>query len=85
MIDQLKSFPGIKGPPNEFSEGMDIRDWFAGQALGSGIIDGHDLNDSQLSELFGTDRTNITQEEIAAAIAYRIADAMIAHRKGGAS
>lgn len=84
-VSSMKAFPDVQGPPNEFNEGMDLRDWFAGQALGSGIIDGENLSDRQLSELFGPDKINIREEEIAAAIAYMIADAMIARRKAGAA
>ena len=80
--------PEIRAPNGSVlsagQDGMSLRDWFAGKALASGIIDGSDLNARQLSELIGPDRTGIREEEIAAAIAYRIADAMLKARKAGA-
>lgn len=56
------------------------RDWLAGCAL-SGNIVRTSLQDYELTALFGKHRTGITREEIIAADAYQIADAMLARRR----
>lgn len=58
--------------------GMSLRDWFAGQALA--VIDPSKVKDYELSAMFGPNRSGIAAEEIAAALAYRVADAMLARR-----
>lgn len=57
--------------------GMTLRDYFAGQAMSSARTE---LPEYDLRALFG-DRTGIRREEILAADAYRIADAMLARRE----
>jgi hypothetical protein len=76
MNEQPKAFPGIKGPPSEFSEGMDLRDWFAGQVL-----------PWALERAYGNDwgKRGVKHTPLAVAKAYEVADAMIAYRKGGAA
>lgn len=59
-------------------DGMTLRDWFAGQALVHQAKPS--LHEYELVALFGKNRTGITREEILAADAYRIADAMLAER-----
>jgi len=73
------AFPlhGIDGPT---WEGMTLRDWFASQAL-NGALARTTMPDYELSAIFGKHRTGITREEIIAADAYRIADAMIRRSK----
>lgn len=65
--------------PVDQEPGMTLRDWFAGQALASGKAR-ETLPDYDLDALFGRLRTGIRREEILAAEAYRIADAMLAER-----
>lgn len=60
--------------------GMALRDWFAGQVLAGGIAR-DTLPDYDLIVLFGKHRTGIRREEILAADAYRVADAMLAARE----
>lgn len=60
-------------------EGMTLCDWFAGQAIAGGIAR-TTMPEYELGVIFGKHRTGITREEILAADAYRIADAMIALR-----
>lgn len=55
--------------------GMDLRDWFAGQALAS--LAGADGLEDKITALAATPRLSIA--------CYRIADAMIAARKGDAA
>lgn len=59
--------------PNRWADGhedmgMSLRDWFAGQALGAVI------------EMFGTHAAGAATTQNFATEAYRIADAMLAHR-----
>jgi hypothetical protein len=61
--------------------GMSLRDWFAGQALT--VIDPKSVKEYELIAMFGPHRTGITTEEIAAALAYRVADALLTARKSG--
>lgn len=64
------------GPPDP---GMSKRDWFAGKALVSGLVKPtHDLYDPLPVD-------GLTQEQKIAAKAYRIADAMLAASRQGAS
>lgn len=59
--------------------GMTLRDYFAAQAL-NGALARTTLPEYELAALFGRNRTGIRREEIIAADAYRIADAMLARR-----
>lgn len=64
--------------------GLTVRDWFAGQALASGLIQ-PSYPEWQLKVWFG-DRTALKREEIAARASYEYADAFLAQReKGGAA
>jgi hypothetical protein len=66
-----------------WNPGMSLRDWFAGQAL-TGVL--HHLAhnpsvpESTITALFGPKATNISSHQVAAAVAYTIADAMLAQR-----
>lgn len=62
---------------NDYAGGMSQRDWFAGQALASGMVK-TSMIEYELTALFGSRRNGITREEVMAADAYRIADAMLA-------
>lgn len=66
--------------------GMALRDWFAGQAIQTAFaIRQRGLRDADFDRLFGS-RTNIADYEIVAALAYGLADAMLAERaKAGAA
>ncbi len=78
----------IRGPNGdgicEAAPGMSLRDWFAGQALpavtsalsqSNGVVPEYVLRD-----LFGRDASGIRREQIAAGIAYSLADAMLERR-----
>ncbi len=56
---------------------LTLRDYFAARALPIAL--NLHLSERELSKVFGK-RTNITNEEIAATYAYRLADAMIKAR-----
>lgn len=58
---------------------MSLRDWLAGQALAGDKVRSS-VPDYDLVAMFGPHRTGIRREEIIAADAYRIADAMLAAR-----
>ena len=62
-------------------EGMSLRDWFAGQALASGTLSDRQERFAEwwLKAHFG-ERDGIRGEEIMAARAYEIADAMLKER-----
>jgi hypothetical protein len=68
-------------PDQYSSHGMTLRDYFAGQALASSNLRVENLHDYELIAMFGKDRVGIDRHEIAAAQAYRWADAMLAARK----
>jgi hypothetical protein len=59
--------------------GMTLRDWFAAQAVAGGFAR-TEVPEYDLRDMFGKNRTSIRREEILAADAYRIADAMLARR-----
>lgn len=61
-------------------KGMSLRDYFAAQAL-NGALARTSVPEWDLIALFGRNRTAIRREEIIAAEAYRIADAMLARRE----
>lgn len=71
-------FEDVAGCPNWMqSEGMSLRDWFAGQAIGSLIaVTEHATRSKSLPYSEGVKMT--------ATLAYDVADAMIAARKAGA-
>ena len=62
------------------SRGMSLRDWFAGQAL-MGVLASQ--QEDGAFEYYGKDDGEL-HENWVPATAYRIADAMLAARKGGA-
>lgn len=70
--------PAFPSGPYE-TRGMALRDYFAAAALSNPQIYGG-AADSELIELFGKNRTAIRREEIVAARAYCLADAMIKAR-----
>jgi hypothetical protein len=58
--------------------GMALRDWFAGQALSQAR---DQLFEAEIVAMFGPRAQNIRREEIIAADAYAIADAMLKARE----
>lgn len=79
MSKDEPAFP-IVTADREWNPGMTLRDYFAAQVLASGTVKTTMAN-YDLEALFGPHRTGITREEIMAADAYRIADAMLARRR----
>lgn len=76
MSKNPQAFPsGDKAafPTSTFEEGMSLRDYFAGQAIGR-VIDAYIVGNGAC---LGTDH----MPSNCAIHAYRIADAMLAHRK----
>lgn len=59
--------------------GMTLRDYFAAQAVAGGLARSS-VPEYDLVAMFGKDRTAIRREEIIAADAYRVADAMLKER-----
>ena len=59
--------------------GMNLRDYFAAGAIAGGFARS-EVPEYDLRAMFGSHRTGIRREEILAADAYRIADAMLAQR-----
>lgn len=70
------AFPQV----NETS-GMSLRDWFAGQAIAGGLARATGVPEYELRGMFGDHATGIRREQIIAADAYRIADALLASRE----
>lgn len=64
--------------PLHAETGMSLRDWFAGQALAAGVST--DAKEWELNDWFGKNTGGIKGEQIVAARAYAIADAMLARR-----
>lgn len=65
---------GGRNDREPWNHGMSLRDWFAGRAM-----------QGQLSGFWQSEKPHGWSDEEIAAEAYRIADAMIAARKGGAA
>lgn len=65
----------------QVEDGMSLRDWFAGQALASGAVDGS-MSETELARLFPGTRS-VSKQEVMAVRAYLIADAMLAARQHG--
>lgn len=63
----------------DYAAGLTMRDYFAVQALASGAARS-ELPEYDLRSLFGPTRTGIKREDILAADAYRIADALLERR-----
>jgi hypothetical protein len=63
-----------------FKSREDLRDYLAGQMIATAYEHALDVSSWQLTELFGDTRGGMRREEIAAAVAYRCADAMLARR-----
>jgi hypothetical protein len=80
MIDADPEQPAF---PRTYSSdghnGMSLRDFFAAQAVAGGFAR-ETVPEYDLKALFGPHRTAIRREEIIAADAYRIADAMLKAR-----
>lgn len=72
---------GMGGGYDPGSSGMSLRDYFAAAALSNPQIYGPST-DAELIDLFGKHRNAIRREEIVAARAYVLADALIAARGG---
>jgi len=70
-----EAFPVAATDTNYFQPGMSLRDWYAGQAL---CLTTGTVPDWQLVAWFGKNASGITTEQIRAAQAFAIADAMIA-------
>lgn len=77
--DGGRAFPLSREQEGWFEGGMTLRDYFAAQALAGGMAR-TTVPEYELRAMFGPTRTCITRDEIAAADAYRIADAMLAER-----
>lgn len=78
--------PDERGPNGEGLReghpGMSLRDYFAAVALPTVLAVGKgQVREADLTRLFGKDRSNIAGHEVAAALAYEIADAMLARRR----
>lgn len=74
------AFPvSIPGCGDNGWHGMTLRDYFAGQMLAAAYADAPGLKDYELKFMFG-DASGLRRETIAAALAYRYADAMIERR-----
>ena len=72
------AFPLAHG--NIAHAGMSLRKWYAGQAIASGRLNAL-ASEREIREMFGDDRTDITEAEILANRAFELADAMIAEGK----
>lgn len=78
-IENPPAFPVIaENGLGHVSDGMTLRDYFAGQALGNNSICTGTATDRQLVAWFGRTRTDITRAEISARQAFDYADAMLA-------
>lgn len=64
----------------ELNRGMSLRDYFAAKVAATAWEDAPKASKWDLDALFGKERTGIRREEIAAALAYRLADEMMARR-----
>ncbi len=63
---------------------MSLRDWFAGQALPAVLNALHatgGASDELVAELFGNPELDVRNEQVAAALAYAIADEMMRVRE----
>lgn len=65
----------------ELQPGMTLRDYFAAKVVSTAWMDAPSASKWDLDDLFGKERTGLRREEIAAALSYRIADAMLQRRK----
>ena len=80
MIDEGGcSFP-LHGIDGVIDYGMSKRDYFAAAVVAGGFAK-ESVPEYDLIAMFGRNRTGIRREEIIAADAYRIADAMIARAR----
>lgn len=85
MSDEERDWGGYAFPVtwvrSQFiARGMTLRDYFAAQALH--CIDPSNISEHDLLRMFGgRSGSGITKAEIAAALAYDVADAMIERRK----
>jgi hypothetical protein len=70
--------PGAMGTVIRSQEGMSLRDWFAGQAL-AGILADDSCTSPHLLSMHG--KPGMTRSDVAAKVAYDLADAMLAARK----
>jgi hypothetical protein len=75
-----RAFPNPYIEADPLEQGMTLRDWFAGQALVSGLVKGSGHSEWQLRKWFGG-RSGLLCEEIAAKAAYEYADAMLKERQ----
>ena len=76
----MKNDGGSAFPVNS-TMGMSLRDYFAAQVLPPTYErTGCNMPEYEINAMFGKSRTGIKREEIAAALAYRLADAMLDRR-----
>jgi hypothetical protein len=61
--------------------GMTLRDYFAAKCIAAAYQRAPECPEYEINSMFGKSRTGITREEIAAALAYRIAAAMLVARR----
>ena len=70
--------PAIPGEPETYWNGMTLRDWFAGQALAGEFVQ------SEFTGMFANNSSDAVLMARARVI-WRMADAMLAARKGGSN
>lgn len=78
------AFPvSIPGCGDNGWQGMTLRDYFAGQSLPAVLstLAENPCPEWAVIELFGRDATGVRNEDIAAALSYGIADAMLRRRQ----
>lgn len=79
--DGGQAFPSMAADGHkDYRPGLSMRDWFAGHMVAEAYRIAPGIPEYELRSMFG-ERTGIKREEITAAIAYRIADAMLAARR----
>lgn len=69
---------GHGNPEQGGDPGMSLRDWFAGQAIAGLLANEDAVGDIQITAR----QDGVAYPEMAASIAFNIADAMLAHRTG---
>lgn len=75
------AFPvSIPGCGDNGWQGMTLRDYFAGQYMVEAMSRAECLKESEINDLFPDRDGGLRRETIAAALAYRVADAMLKRR-----
>jgi hypothetical protein len=60
---------------------MSLRDWFAGQVMDGALERAAKATENEYRAALGKDISGATREQLAAALAYQMADAMILRRE----